>query len=574
MNLRPYQSQAKAAAARELEDNDSTLIVLPTGTGKTVVAASMIKDNSPRRSVFFANRKNLVWQARDQIQRFTGLDVDVEMGDYKAQQSNGLFGNSCCLVTSIQTQASGNDGGGRMTKFNPDDFTLGVADEAHHFTSPQFKKVLDWYRSNPKFKLVGITATPDRADEEALGQIFKTVAFDYEILDAIIDGWLVTIKQQMVETNIDYSQIETTAGDLNGADLARVLEAEEPLQKIAGPTLEISGNKRTLVFTASVKQAERLCEIFNRYKPGSARWVCGKTPDDERSVINSDFDAGRFQYLCNCGTHTEGYDSPGVEIIAMARPTKSRSLYAQMAGRGTRPLSMIVAMLNILRHAEERRYLIASSAKPSCLIIDFAGNSGQHKLVSTADILGGKLSERVIAAATARVRSSGRQMDMQEILIDEEAIEKKRLEEEARRLRLKARTSYQAKDIDPFDLFQITPVAPRGWDKGKKLSERQAGFLRKQGFNPDKLEYGAAKQLIGEMIERFDKKLCTTKQAKLLKKNGYDTRMTFEQASKTISALAANGWNRPRLDPVPRAEIGQPIPAGSNNPVEDDNVPF
>ena len=127
-----------------------------------------------------------------------------------------------------------------MSKFDPQRFGVLIIDEAHHATSPTYRRVIDYYRTNPALKVLGVTATPDRADEEALGQVFQSVAFDYEVLDAIHDGWLVPIEQQMVHVEgLDYSSIRTTAGDLNGGDLAAVLEAEKNLQQMASASVAI-----------------------------------------------------------------------------------------------------------------------------------------------------------------------------------------------------------------------------------------------------------------------------------------------------------------------------------------------
>ena len=192
------------------------------GASKCVKA---IRRVFPRRALVLAHREELVFQARDKIQRVTGLSADVEMGEYRAE--GGLFEQARVVVSTIQTQCSGGDGGGRMAKFDPQRFGVLIIDEAHHATSPSYRRVIDYYRTNPALKILGVTATPDRADEEALGQVFQSVAFDYEVLDAIHDGWLVPIEQQLVHVQgLDYSSIRTTAGDLNGGDLAAVLEAE------------------------------------------------------------------------------------------------------------------------------------------------------------------------------------------------------------------------------------------------------------------------------------------------------------------------------------------------------------
>lgn len=544
MILRDYQKECSGSIFSEWDNEDSTLAVLPTGTGKTIIIADVIRKAFPRRAMFLAHRQELIYQACDKIRRTTGLTTGIEMGDQRTD-IGGAFRMSV-VVSTIQTLGSGGDGGGRMGKFDPMKFGILIIDEAHHATSPSYRRVIDYYRSNPKLKVLGVTATPDRGDEEALGQVFKTVAFDYEILDAIRDGWLVPIEQQMVTINgLDFSSVRTTAGDLNSADLAAVMEAEKVLHGVVGSTIDIIGSKRALVFTASVKHAEMASEIFNRHKSGMSEWVCGGTDTDKRKLINQKFDSSEIQVLCNCGTHTEGYDSPGIEVIVMARPTKSRSLYAQMIGRSTRALPGVVDGHG-LDTPDLRKASIANSPKPSCLVIDFVGNSGKHKLMTTADILGGKVSDVAIESAIIRAKNSSKPVRMDTLLEEEEAAQKerdvRRILEEARRMRLRAKVSFSQTTIDPFNILQIQPVKQRGWDQGKVLSEKQRNFMRKSGINPDSMNYSAAKQLIGELITRFDKHLCTLNQAKVLKKFGYRTDMTFQEASQTIDAVAKNGW--------------------------------
>jgi superfamily II DNA or RNA helicase len=572
MILRPYQREASDAIQREWRELVSTLLVLPTGTGKTVVFADVIRRSFPRRSMVIAHRQELIWQAREKIQAATGLKTEVEMGEYKAQGSGGLFNGAHVVVSTIQTLTAGGDGLGRIGKFDPQQYDRLIVDEAHHATSPSYQRTIDYFRQNPRIKILGVTATPDRADEEALGQVFESVAFDYEILDAIKDGWLVPIEQQFVNVDsLDLTSVRTTAGDLNGADLDAILTSEKNLHGVAWPTIEIIGDRRTLVFTSSVNHAQRLSEIFNRHRPGCAVWVCGKTDKDERRKINSDFNSGRIQILCNCGTHTEGFDSPGVEVVCMARPTKSRSLYAQMVGRSTRPLPGVV---DGPESVASRRQAIASSAKPSCLVIDFVGNVGRHKLVTTADILGGKVSERALENALKRAASAGKPVRMDQTLQEEEErllrAEERRLAEEASRARLVAKSKFSTQSVDPFDVLQIKPIAERGWDKGKLLSDKQKAFLRKRGINPDALSYPAARQLISEMMFRFENKLATFNQSKILKRHGLDTNVSFEDASKMIDQIVKGG-RRPARDLGARCgeDEGETVTA-----VPDDNCPF
>jgi superfamily II DNA or RNA helicase len=546
MNLRPYQAAASNAIFAEWRENNSTLVVMPTGGGKTVLFADVIRRVFPRRALVLAHREELIFQARDKIQRVTGLHADVEMGEYKSE--SGLFDAARVVVSTIQTQCSGGDGGGRMAKFDPARFGVLIIDEAHHATSPSYRRVIDYYRSNPALKILGVTATPDRADEEALGQVFQSVAFDYEVLDAIHDGWLVPIEQMMVHVEgLDYSSIRTTAGDLNGGDLAAVLEAEKNLQQIAAASLEIIGQRRALVFAASVKAAETTAEIFNRHRAGMASWVCGKTDKDERRKVLGAFAAGKLQVVCNCGVLTEGFDDPGVEVVIMGRPTKSRSLYSQMVGRSTRPLPGVV---DGPETAEARRAAIASSKKPSCLVVDFVGNSGKHKLVTSADILGGAVCEEAIERAVAVAKKAGKPVNMTSALDEaEEELkrerEESRLAEAARRSRVVAAARFTVQAVDPFDVLSLDPVKARGWDNARQLTGKQRSLLAKQGINPDGISYSQGKQLIAEIFRRWDGNLCSFKQAKVLRKHGYDTNVSFAEASATIDALAKNGWVRP-----------------------------
>jgi len=521
-------------------------VVMPTGGGKTILFADVIRRMFPRRALVLAHREELIFQARDKIQRVTGLRADVEMGEYQAD--GGLFEQARVIVSTIQTQCAGGDGGGRMAKFDPQRFGVLIIDEAHHATSPSYRRVIDYYRTNPDLKILGVTATPDRADEEGLGQVFQSVAFDYEVLDAIHDGWLVPIEQQMVYVHgLDYSSIRTTAGDLNGGDLAAVLEAEKNLQQMAAASLQIIGQRRALVFTASVKAAETTAEIFNRHRPGMASWVCGKTVKDERRKLLAAFAAGRLQVVCNCGVLTEGFDDPGVEVVIMGRPTKSRSLYSQMVGRSTRPLAGVV---DGPETAEERRAAIAASAKPSCLVVDFVGNAGKHKLVTSADILGGKVSDEAVEIAIKNAKKTGQPVNMM-VALDaaEEELkyqrEQARLAEAARRAQLVATARFTSQTVDPFDVLELNPMKQRGWDKGQQLTEKQRSLLTKQGINSDTISFCQGKQLIAEIFRRWNGNLCSFKQAKLLRKHGYSVDVGFTEASRIIDALAKNGWRKP-----------------------------
>lgn len=439
----------------------------------------------------------------------------------------------------------------------------------HRAASPSYRKVIAYYQQNPFLKLLGVTATPDRADEKAMGEMFDTVAYDYPILDAINDGYLVPIEQQMVHIHgLDYSEIKTTAGDLNGGQLAQVMEAEEVLQGVASATIQIIGNKRAMIFTSSVKHAEMLSDILNRHREGMAGWASGETDKDERRALLKKFASGETQAVCNCGLWLEGYDLDSIDVVIMAKPTKSRIAYSQMIGRGTRTLKGVIDGHDT---PEARKSAIAASNKKCLLVVDYSGNSGRHKLVTTADILGGKSSEEAIERAKQMVLKKEGACNMVQALADAEAelqkqreLREKRAQEEiARRAKLKATASYSTKQINPFDVFEVTPTPSRKWDEGKVLSEKQRNILIKSGVNPDGMPYHESKQILDETFRRWNKKLCSLKQAACLKRYGYDTKdMTMAAAKAALDALAKNNWKRPGGAPPPP------------KPPADPNVPF
>lgn len=546
MRMRDYQEAAAQAVIKAWEENTSALAVLPTGLGKTVLFAEVIRRKAEDgcRAMVIAHREELITQAADKIGRVTGLECQIEMGDYHVQT---MFGRMPPVVVStVQTQCAGGDGLGRMSKFDPADFGLVVIDEAHHATSPTYRRCVDWYTQNPACKVLGVTATPDRADEEALGQVFDAVAYEYGVLDAITNGWLVPIEQQMVTVgSLDFSGCRTTAGDLNQGDLADVMEDERNLQGIAVPTVDICGDRRAIVFAATVEQAERLAEIINRYRPDKAAWVCGKTDKDDRRRMLADFKAGRLQFVVNVGVLTEGFDDAGVEVVVMARPTKSRALYAQMAGRGTRPADEVAGLLGDCATSAERCDMIRTSGKPSCLIVDFVGNAGRHKLCCTADILGGNIDDDVVEEVARRVREGGKPVDMTEELAKVKAeVEARKRREAATRAALQARAEYLISKIDPFSQWDITPVQERGWDRHRHFSPKQAQVLRERvGVDPDKIPYGQGKQLLDEYFRRIEGHYATIKQQALLRKRGFTMPLRMDMAGRMIGRMRERqGW--------------------------------
>ena len=551
MEMRPYQREAYTETLKKFEKVDTALCVMATGLGKTIYFAHIVKHfRKYGRIMVLAHREELIYQARDKMHAVTGVEAEVEMADEWAGGS--MFQVTDIVVSTVQTQIAGGEGG-RMQRFKPDDFSLLVIDEAHHAPADTYKRIIDYYRRNPDLKVLGVTATPDRHDKKAMGQIFEEVAYEYGMEDAIEDGWLVRIEQQSVfVSSLDYSQIKAQYGKLNGKQLATVLEFEENLHAIADPTVRLTEGKKSLVFAASVVQAERLTEIFNRHKPGSANFVCGTTPKETRRQIFKAYAEGGFQYLVNVGVVTEGFDDPSIQCIVLARPTLSRSLYAQMIGRGTR----VLAEVDIDQYDDEveRRDAIARSGKPALEVLDFVGNAGKHKLVTVADILGGKYPDKVVELASQNAAEksakTGKPADVASELqqAEREMAKRASMREDATwRDKVLLRAKFSSAKINPFNVLDMNPVKVMPWqNQDRQPTKRQMAFLDKNGIDITGMSYTHIKQVIAATFKRIEKNQPSYRQTKQLMKRHIDTtKITFGEAGKMMGELQRNKWITP-----------------------------
>lgn len=527
--LRDYQSEAVSSVFKDFGSYRSTLLVMATGGGKTVVAGEVAKRfNGGSRVVFIAHRDEILQQTRERLEAMTGEHVGLEKAESRAEDSR-------IVVASVQTLCKSD----RLHVYKPEDVGLVIVDEAHHAVSSSYTKILDHFRAA---KVLGVTATPDRKDEKAMGRVFDHVAYRWEIDKGIASGYLAPVRVVSIYVDaIDLRKVNTLAGDLNQGQLDAVMSAEEALHGVVTPTIEQAGERQTLVFTTTVDNAHRLAEIFNRYKPGSAKAVDGGTDTEKRRQMLADHKDGKFQFLCNVGVLTEGYDSYAVQCIAMARPTKSRCLYTQCLGRGLRPYPSTMHEPT----ADARIAAIAESGKPDCLVLDFGGNAGRHTLIGPLDILGGRYSD----AEKKRAKKLTEKQDMltaealeeaRAQLIHEEEL--KRAREAAKRAALQAKVQYRTAAANPF---AVLGMHDPGLIYGTPASDSQINYLCARGVDiPVGLTKQQATKLIAYVIKRHELGLCTFKQMKVLKRHGHDCRaMTFEQASSLIDRYSQN-WKR------------------------------
>ena len=555
--LRPYQVEAVEGIETAWARHGSTLVVAATGTGKTQIFAHVIRERlSLGRAIVIAHREELIEQAAHRVAEIAECHVDIEMADRRAGDGT-MWGGAPLVVASIQSLNSRD----RLQRFDPDEYATLVVDEAHHATADAYRRVIEYFRRNPNLKLLGVTATPDRKDEEALGQIFTSVAYDYEIIDAVIDGWLVRPLCRTVKlAGLDLSGVRTTAGDFNGRDLESAMRANENLEAIAAATIEHAGNRATIVFSDSVTDTERvyegegderelvetivregnapkLTEMLNGHRPGCARLIHGRTPKDERRELISNFRAGGFQFLVNVGVATEGFDAPETACIVLARPTKSRALCSQMCGRGTRPTGAIADLLGELPNDVARREAIADSTKPDLLIVDFTDNTDRHDLIHPPDILGGRVSDRAVEQVKADCQ--GKPTDIIEALgnADDAIRHNDELQAARDRAGVKARQKYS--DRDPFAIYGLSRRARHGYEPDQPPEDWQVEKLERWGVKgAHKLDWSGAQQIIDEYRSRARRGLCTIKQQAILRKHGYEGDVTYETARAALDEIS------------------------------------
>ncbi|MDE2105004.1 MAG: DEAD/DEAH box helicase family protein [Patescibacteria group bacterium] len=545
LTMRPYQVEAVDAFYEAVREYQAILIVLATGLGKTVIAADIIaRWPGDGRWLFVGHTRELIFQSQATIGKHIAETPAIEMGVYReGTQGHGILDRPKVLCASIQTLTT------RMEKLKPTDFDGVILDECHHSQAVTWRRMWDYFKNgNPAIKCVGLTATPNRADNQSLRGIFEFCAFEMDIRDGIDSGWLVPIQQKYVTVEgLDFSKCRTVAKDLADSDLEEAmagprlndsmsdeerLEAlkkqEEMLHKIAAPAIKEAQGRPGIVFCVTVDHARRMCEIMRRYPGVTAECIVGETPDDMRAEMIRSFKKGDTQWLVGVGAITEGFDAPNCQLIVMARPTKSQSLYVQILGRGLRPSPGLVDRYDA---SETRKEAIGNSVKPNCVVLDFVGNSGKHKLISTADVLAGDMPEDLVAVAKAQMVASGESGDVRERAWAEkrrrdklEEDRKKRAEEarlrqqameEARRSQIHAEAQYRSREINPFDTSDLASARTAPKFRGGS-TDAQIAFLKRLGVGEEaamkftKSQAGAvisdlAGRRGGEWIMRFGK---------------------------------------------------------------------
>ena len=520
MELRPYQQQAKEAIFREWDQGHSkTLLVLPTGCGKTIVFAKVAEEcvRHGDRVLIMAHRGELLEQASDKIAKTTGLGTAVE----KAEQS--CLGSWFRIVVgSVQSLQNEN----RLNKFDPDYFDTIIVDEAHHVLSNSYQKVMEHFSGA---NVLGVTATPDRGDMRNLGNFFESLAYEYTLPKAIKEGYLSPIKAMTIPLKIDFSHVAVQAGDFKVSDIDTALDPY--LHQIAQEMKKYCMDRKTVVFLPLVKTSQKFRDILNA--EGFHAAECNGSTQ-ARAEILDDFDKGKYNVLCNSMLLTEGWDCPSVDCVIVLRPTKVRSLYCQMVGRGTR----------------------LCEGKENLLLLDFLWHTERHELCHPAALIAD--SEEVSKKMTENME---KQAAIDPMAIDLEEAEQtaredvQREREEKLAEQLAAMKKRKRKLVDPLqfemsiqaeDLSSYVPAF--GWEMAP-ASDKQIKALEKYGIFPDEIDNaGKANLLLDRLNKRREEGLTTPKQIRFLESRGFQHVGTwsFESAKNMIDRIAACGWRIPQ----------------------------
>lgn len=542
--LRYYQEEARDGTYGVWRDARSALVVMATGMGKSRLVAAIVGDWAQGDVLVLVHTDELVRQMVRELERTTGEHVGIEKAEERSDERDRI------VVASVQSLTRQN----RLDRLGKKRFGLIVTDEAHHATANSYLRIYAWF---DEAKMLGVTATPDRGDEKALGQVYDEVAYVMDIQQGIEAGYLVEVEAEEVPVEgLDISHVGTSGGDLAAGQLDEAMV--KSVEAIVHQSVRIAPDRPGIWFWPGVKTAQYATEKFNLLQPGSTGFISGGTQPEERRQLIEDFKAGRLLRLSNCAVLTEGFDAPRAEVIGWARPTKSRSVLCQGVGRGTRPV-VDLSMWKGRDEAHLRRALISGSEKPKCTILNFVGESGKHSLVGPEDALGGNYSEAEVAKAKKKKGGN---------VLKNLADARRELKRIAESVKVTGQAS-PTRRYDPFGVFHVKEPSDAAEIRFgyKPMTEGQRNTMLKMGLKESDLETmsrAKASKWLDAAFKRLDLNLASFKQLRLLQKHGVDdVNLPFSRAKEAIDYIAQNGWKV--LDPARLNRIlYEPREAGSD----------
>lgn len=528
--LRHYQQQAYDRVGAGWGTYKTQLVTMATGAGKTpfMGAVARANYNAGGRTLMLAHTDELIEQGLAKFSSLSGLPCAKEKAEDRALLEDRV------VVGSVQTLCRP----ARLDSWPKDHFSLVMVDECHRSLAEMYQRVL---RHFDTARVLGVTATADRGDKKMLGEFYENLAFDYSMLNAVKDGWLVRPIVKTLQLEIDVTTVKTRAtsdgADLNPTHLGHILEPL--LDIIARAIWAEASDRKVLVFMPNVELSEKMSAAMTRAGFRSS-WVSGMphcTPR-ERTERQAAYARNELNCLVNAMLLTEGWDQDDVDCIVCLRATQIRALYQQMVGRGTRPLKEIVPLLQRTggaEGAEERCRIIANSRKPHVLLLDPLWLYEKHDLTTPACL--------VLRNEEEVRQMKGKQGDL---IANQEAVAKDFLEN--LRKELAKNRNRRSAMIDPLTFAvaigdaELANYEPRSlWDLREPTAE-QLRVLEAEGIESGTVKWrGQAELTINIILKRKERGLCSVRTMNFLKRHGIDaTVMTADEANRKQRALFAN----------------------------------
>lgn len=475
------------------------LAVLPTGSGKTVIFAWLAERRLPGRTLILAHRDELIDQAISKIRMATGIAAEKEKAQFVAAPTASV------VVASVQTMIR------RLHRWPSDHFSLVVADEAHHAISESWQTVLSHFKA----QVLGVTATPDRGDKRTLATYFENVAIDVPLVRLIKENYLCPITIKSVPLKIDLSSVHLQAGDFSDEELGHALEPY--LLTIARSVRQHASFRKVLAFLPLIDTSLKFVAACNEVGL-VAKHVSGESNDRKEALER--FANGEFDLLSNAMLLTEGFDDPTIDCVLVLRCTKSRPLFAQMLGRGTR----------------------IHETKENLLVLDFLWLHEKHRIVHPGDLLAKDAEEAdIITELAAKENGDGADLlDLAEAATEER--------EERLRDRLAALANRKAKFISAeefclqhhnVDAAYYQPTM--AWES-KPVTDAQAKYLQQANLDLETIQgRGHASVLLDMLFKDKDLELATPKQRWVMRQKGYPnaSQATRAEARKFFAKLNA-----------------------------------
>lgn len=513
--LRPYQREAVEAVLAEWKKGiKRTLVVLPTGTGKTCVFSKVAEARAEAgdRVLILAHRAELLEQAASKLKTVSGLDSVLE----KAESS--CLGSTCPVVVGSVQSLSRPE---RLESFEPDYFGTIIVDEAHHCLSESYVRILDYFSGA---FVLGVTATPDRGDMKNLGAVFESLAYRYELPLAVKEGYLCPVKARMIPLKLDIAGVGISSGDFCSGEMGDALEP--CLESIADKMLVYCRGRKTVVFLPLIKTSRKLCRLLNE-RGMSAAEINGDS--EERTAILSDFEQGKYQVLCNSMLLTEGWDCPAVDCVVVLRPTKLRSLYTQMVGRGMR----------------------LHPGKTELLLLDFLWMTERHDLCRPSALL--SRDKDIALAIDKAMENSFEGVDLvhaEQTACSDAVVQRERrlaaeLAEMRRRKGRLVNPLQFAVSIGNGELADYSPTFE--WES-RPPTQKQLECIEGAGISSIGVDsMGKAAAIINLLVKRREECLSTPKQIRCLERYGFRRvgTWTYRQANGMLNVIADCGWRLP-----------------------------